>query len=96
MSQKALLLEKPGQPMVLGELPIPEAKENEVLVKVSIAGINPHDGYSKAWGLFVQDSLPTPLAADIVGTVVALGPDVTKFHVGDVVFGYGTRRRPTN
>jgi NADPH:quinone reductase-like Zn-dependent oxidoreductase len=89
MSQKALLLEKPGQPMVLAERPIPEPKENQVLVKVAIAGINPHDGYSKAWGLFVKDSLPTPLAVDIVGDVVKAGPKVTKFHVGDTVFGFG-------
>jgi NADPH2:quinone reductase len=94
MSQKALLLEKPGQPMVLAERHIPEPKENEVLVKVSIAGINPHDGYSKAWGLFVQDSLPTPLAADIVGEVVKLGPKVTKFNVGDGVFGFGDPQNP--
>lgn len=45
MSQKALVLEKVGQPLVLVERPIPEPKENEVLVKVAIAGINPHDGY---------------------------------------------------
>jgi NADPH:quinone reductase len=89
MSQKALVLEKIGQPLVLVERAIPEPKENEVLVKVAVAGINPHDGYSKAMGLFVQDILPTPLAADIVGEVVKLGPKVTKFQVGDSVFGFG-------
>jgi NADPH:quinone reductase len=89
MSQKALILEKVGQPLVLAERPIPEPKEGQVLVKVAVAGINPHDGYSKAFGLFVQDILPTPLAADVVGEVVKLGPKVTKFQVGDTVLGFG-------
>src|SRR3954454_23604805 len=51
MSQRAFVLEKIGQPVVIIERPIPEPKENEVLVKVAVAGINPHDGYSKAMGL---------------------------------------------
>jgi NADPH2:quinone reductase len=94
MSQKALVLEKVGQPLVVVKRGIPEPKENEVLVKVAIAGINPHDGYSKATGLFVQNSLPTPLAADIFGEVVKLGPKVTKFQVGDTVFGFGDPQNP--
>ena len=94
MSQKALVLEKIGEPLVIVERHIPEPKENEVLVKVAIAGINPHDGYSKIWGIFVQDTLPTPLAADIVGKVVKLGPNVTKFEVGDTVFGFGDPQNP--
>jgi NADPH:quinone reductase len=94
MSQKALVLEKVGQPLVIVERPIPEPKAVEVLVKVAIAGINPHDGYSKAMGLFVQDTLPTPLAADIVGEVIKLGPNVTKFQVGDNVFGFGHPQSP--
>ena len=94
MSQKALVLEKIGQPAVIIERPIPEPNENEVLVKVAVAGINPHDGYSKAMGLFVEKTLPTPFAADIVGEVVKLGPKVTKFQIGDTVFGFGDPQDP--
>ena len=94
MSQKALVLKKIGQPLVIVERPIPEPRENEVLVKIAIAGINPHDGFSKAMGIFVKDTLPTPLAADIVGQVVKLGPKVTKFQVGDTVLGFGDPQDP--
>lgn len=38
MSQKALLLEEVGKPLVLGTRPIPEAGENQLLVKVLVAG----------------------------------------------------------
>lgn len=95
MSQKALVLEKIGQPAVIIERPIPEPNENEVLVKVAVAGINPHDGYSKAMGLFVEKTLPTPFAVDIVGEVVKLGPKVTKFQIGDTVFGFGDPQNPS-
>ncbi len=94
MSQKALVLEKIGQPLVLVDRYIPDPRDNEVLVKVAIAGINPHDSYSKAFGLFVQNSLPTPLAADIVGEIVKLGPNVKKFQVGDTVLGFGDPQDP--
>jgi NADPH2:quinone reductase len=36
-------------------------------------------------GLFIKDILPAVLASDVVGTVVALGPGVTKYKVGDRV-----------
>jgi type II secretory pathway component PulJ len=38
MSQEALLLEEVGKPLVLGNRPIPEAGENQLLVKVLVAG----------------------------------------------------------
>jgi NADPH2:quinone reductase len=38
MSQKALLLRKVGTPLVLGDRPIPQAGQNQLLVKVLVAG----------------------------------------------------------
>lgn len=38
MSQKALLLEEVGKPLVAGERPIPQAGSNQLLVKVLVAG----------------------------------------------------------
>lgn len=38
MSQKALLLEEVGRPLVLGSRPIPQPDQNQLLVKVLVAG----------------------------------------------------------
>jgi len=38
MSQKALLLEEVGKPLALGHRAIPEPGENQLLVKVLVAG----------------------------------------------------------
>jgi NADPH:quinone reductase-like Zn-dependent oxidoreductase len=51
--------------------------------------VNPHDGASKAFGVFVENTLPTPFGLDIVGTVVRVGSGVTKFQLGDEVFAFG-------
>lgn len=72
----------------------PEPAENEVLVKVAVISINPHDQKTRDWGLFITKpqkfgSLPACLTHDVVGKVVALGPDVTKYAIGDRVFSQG-------
>lgn len=38
MSQKALLLEEVGKPLVVGDRPIPQPGKNQLLVKVLVAG----------------------------------------------------------
>lgn len=38
MSQKALLLKAVGKPLVLGDRPVPQPGENQLLVKVLVAG----------------------------------------------------------
>ncbi|KAG7133142.1 Dehydrogenase orsE like protein [Verticillium longisporum] len=89
MSQKALLLEEVGKPLVAGERPIPQAGSNQLLVKVLVAGLNPHDQRTRDDGLFVT-SLPYVLASDVVGEVAVVGSGEysSKFSVGDHVFGH--------
>ena len=94
MSQQALLLTKIGEDLTLTTCPIPKPSTNEVLVKVLYSSLNPHDAKSKSIGLFVQDSLPTPLAVECVGKVTSLGPGVTKFSIGDIIFAFGDATRP--
>ncbi|KAH7230781.1 hypothetical protein B0J15DRAFT_575273 [Fusarium solani] len=76
MSQKALLLEEVGKPLVL-------------LVKVLVAGLNPHDQRTRDAGLFVT-SMPYVLASDLVGEVVTVGTGEysAKFTLGERVFGH--------
>ncbi|KAF5683786.1 zinc-type alcohol dehydrogenase [Fusarium circinatum] len=89
MSQKALLLEEVGKPLTLGHRSIPEPSENQLLVKVLVAGLNPHDQRTRDDGLFVS-SMPYVIASDIVGEVVTVGAGEhsAKFTIGEHVFGH--------
>ncbi|KAH8123736.1 NADPH2:quinone reductase [Trichoderma asperellum] len=87
--QKALLVTRPGDRIVLGTRPIPTPGPKEVLVKVAIAGLNPHDQLVRDVGFFIGKNVPAPIGIDIVGTVHAVGKDVDNFKVGDLVFGNG-------
>lgn len=67
------------------------AAPNEVLVKVHAASLNPFD-VLRRFGVIGkiggQDSpLPTVPGYDVAGEVVLVGKDVTKFKVGDRVYG---------
>ncbi|KAI1267986.1 putative alcohol dehydrogenase [Xylariaceae sp. FL1019] len=84
-TQKALLLREIGHPVVLTTThPIPQPGENQVQVRVTVAGLNPHDEKTQAFNLF-KDTLPAVLTHDVVGRVSALGPGITDLAVGDRV-----------
>src|SRR5262249_5273600 len=74
----------------------PAPADNEVLVRVRAASINPVDWYTAAGPIFarVGNGLRRPksnrLGTDFAGTVEAVGNDVTRFRVGDDVFGART------
>ncbi|RFU78471.1 alcohol dehydrogenase, zinc-containing [Trichoderma arundinaceum] len=87
--QKALLVTEPGNKVVLGTRHIPTPGPKEVLVKISIAGLNPHDRLVRDLGYFIGKNVPAPFGVDLVGTVQALGKDVDNFKIGDLVFGNG-------
>ena len=72
------------------DAPRPEPASGEVLVKVHAAGINPVDWKTRLGrGMAGRQSNPFPLVLgwDISGVVEAVGSEVSKFNVGDAVFG---------
>ena len=74
----------------LMDLPVPETKSGEILVKVKAAGVNPVDwkireGYIK--DLFPYQ-FPIILGWDAAGIVEQVGPEVTRFKKGDEIFAY--------
>ncbi|MEU7719560.1 NADP-dependent oxidoreductase [Streptomyces tibetensis] len=74
--------------MRAAELPDPQVGADDVLVKIHAAGVNPLDlrirnGDFKA---FLPYRLPLVLGNDLAGTVVRVGPSVTRFAVGDEVY----------
>ncbi|KAJ1416494.1 Quinone oxidoreductase/zeta-crystallin, conserved site [Sesbania bispinosa] len=69
-------------------VPIPDIKEDQVLIKVVAAALNPVD-YKRALGYFknTDSALPTAPGYDVAGVVVRVGSQVRKFKVGDEVYG---------
>ncbi|MCX5203031.1 NADP-dependent oxidoreductase [Streptomyces sp. NBC_00237] len=71
------------------EVPAPVAEPGRVLVKVAAAGLNPVD-WLIADGMLdgvAPHVFPLVMGADFAGTVTAVGDGVTRFAVGDEIFG---------
>lgn len=86
-TQTAFLVTEIGKPLVKASRPIPDPKDSEVLIQVTVTGLNPHDAKSRDWGLFIEDALPAVLGFDVAGVVTRVGPNVTRFKKGDHIFG---------
>ena len=93
---KAIVRHRYGETDVLelASLPKPSPAENEVLIRVRAAGLNPFDWHmmrGTPWPLRMLTGLLKPkrigLGVDVAGTVVGLGQGVTEFRLGDEVFG---------
>ncbi|MBC8988327.1 NADP-dependent oxidoreductase [Pedobacter sp. N36a] len=90
---KAIVLEEFGNAENLRykEIPKPEIKAYEVLIKVKEIGINPVDVKVRSRQAPLAEALikydPLILGWDVSGEVSEIGTSVTKFEVGDEVFG---------
>ena len=87
-TMKAIVVHQYGGPEVLKyeDAPRPEPKENQILVRVIAAGVNPVDTYVRS-GKFGAATLPLIPGRDIAGIVEEVGPGATKFKKGDAVYG---------
>ncbi|QET06184.1 zinc-binding alcohol dehydrogenase family protein [Cupriavidus pauculus] len=74
------------------DLPKPEAAGHDLLVKIEAVAVNPVDTKVRAPKDKIEPA-PRVLGWDAAGTVVAVGPDVTLFKVGDPVFYAGSITR---
>ncbi|KAK8098158.1 Enoyl LovC [Apiospora kogelbergensis] len=89
--QKAIVVTEVGKPVVLiDNQPIPQPGPNQVQIKVSVAGLNPHDQKMRDFGMFVTEgSLPQVMANDVVGVITQLGEGVEgQYAVGDRVVSH--------
>ena len=82
---KAIRIHAPGGPevMKLEDVPEPQPKAGEAIVKIDAAGLNFIDVYQRS-GLYKLD-MPLTLGLEAGGTVTAVGPGVTEVKVGDKV-----------
>ena len=85
---RAMVITRFGGPDVfeLREVPRPEPKHGELLVKVIVSGTNPVDAKIRANGEWAGIVPPAILGYDVSGIVEKVGPGVTEFGVGDEVF----------
>ncbi len=67
------------------EVPVPEVRDGEVLIKVAACGICGTD-IKKIFQRYVEP--PQILGHELAGTVVAVGPGVTKWKPGDRVMSF--------
>ncbi len=98
-TMKAIVNRQYGAPDVsqLTHVPVPEAKENEVLIRVHMSTINRTDtGFrsaeyviSRFWSGLLKPKNPIS-GCEFAGEIVAKGKLVKQFEVGDKVFGFTT------
>ncbi|CAH0142193.1 MULTISPECIES: NADP-dependent oxidoreductase [unclassified Pedobacter] len=93
---KAITLKEIGGPenLVLSEVPVPSITDTEILVQVKAVSINPVDAFVRRNQAALDiiyarkgDEKNIILGWDVAGIVVETGKEVTKFKVGDEVFG---------
>jgi NADPH:quinone reductase-like Zn-dependent oxidoreductase len=94
---KAIVYHNYGSPDVLRleEIEKPVPNDNQVLVRVRAASVNPLDWHfmegtpyiMRAMGVGLLKPNEARLGVDYAGTVEAVGKNVTKFKPGDEVFG---------
>jgi NADPH:quinone reductase-like Zn-dependent oxidoreductase len=88
---KAIVVHQPGGPEVLQyeDAPRPEPKDDEILIRVMAAGVNPVDAAIRA-GRFHGGAGQSPMipGMDVSGVVEKTGAKIDKFKKGDAVYAY--------
>ncbi|EJL75492.1 Zn-dependent oxidoreductase, NADPH:quinone reductase [Variovorax sp. CF313] len=87
---KAFIIGRYGKKEVgrIGEMPDPEVRDDDVLIRIHAASINPLDSKIRSgeFKLILPYRLPLILGNDVAGTVMRVGPRVRNFKPGDEVY----------
>lgn len=88
---KALVKKFPKTGLWLEEVPVPSISDNEVLIKIRKSAICGTDIHIYKWDSWAQKTIPVPMVVghEFMGTIEALGKNVTGFKIGDRVCGEG-------
>jgi NADPH:quinone reductase-like Zn-dependent oxidoreductase len=86
-AMKAFRLNQWGTALESEQIPKPEPSDNEVLVRVHAASINPFDTALQAGYLQSMAKTPLTMGVDFAGEVEAVGPNVMHVKPGDAVYG---------
>lgn len=87
-TMRAAVASHPGTALQVQNVPLPEIKAGQVLIKIIASGVNPLDTkISSGQGGHARQPLPAILGMDLAGVIEAVGADVTAFKTGDEVYG---------
>jgi NADPH:quinone reductase-like Zn-dependent oxidoreductase len=93
---RAVVAQEYGPPSVLAvaDMPVPQAGAGQIQVRLRAAALNPADlrNLSGVMREMAPLTFPHVPGSDFAGTVSSTGPDVTRFAVGDEIFGVGLPR----
>lgn len=89
---KAVRINEWGQPVQIEDISQPSPANDEVVVRVHAASVNPVDRAIAAGYLQMMYSAPLTLGTDFAGEVVAVGADVRHVKPGDTVYGMSLNR----
>jgi alcohol dehydrogenase, propanol-preferring len=81
---RAMVLEQPGRPLILKQLPVPNVSAGQVLIKVTACGICRTDLHVID-GELTRPKLPLVPGHEIIGTVAAVGTEVKDISLNDLV-----------
>ncbi len=88
---KAFIIDRYGKKETgrIADMPAPDLREDDVLVRIHAAGVNALDSKIRSgeFKLILPYRLPLILGNDVAGTVVRVGPRVSRFKPGDEVYG---------
>ena len=86
---KAAFITEPGPPssITYGDLPEPTPASDELLISVGSVAVNPIDTYIRSGLIAMPHPNPFVVGCDFAGTVEATGSQVSRFQVGDRVWG---------
>jgi len=87
---KAFVVDRYGRKSGIraGNMPVPEPREDDVLIQIHAAGVNPLDSKIRdgEFKLILPYRLPLILGNDLAGVVVRVGSRVRQFKPGDEVY----------
>jgi propanol-preferring alcohol dehydrogenase len=78
----AMVLEKPGTPLQLREVPVPDFSADQVLLKIHACGVCRTDLHIMD-GELTHPKIPLIMGHQIVGTLVEKGGNVQRFQIGE-------------
>jgi threonine 3-dehydrogenase len=88
---RALVKAKREEGLWMQEVPVPTPGNRDVLIRIGKSAICGTDVHIYNWDAWAQKTVPVPMHVghEFVGRVVAVGEEVTEYHVGERVTGEG-------
>ncbi|PYI11008.1 putative alcohol dehydrogenase [Aspergillus sclerotiicarbonarius CBS 121057] len=87
-SFKAAIVPEPKAQNVISDRTLAPLSDDEIVIEISATAVNPVDWKMRDYNAFITQ-YPAVLGSDAAGRVVAVGPAVSEFAIGDRVFFQG-------